>query len=41
MILVLMSALSEFGLYASLGEVIFISLGTLIFLLGQSRGQNP
>ncbi len=41
MIFVLMSALSEFGLYASLGEVIFISLGTLIFLLGQSRGQNP
>ena len=40
MILVLMSALGEYGLYASLGEVIFISLGTLIFLLGQSRGQN-
>ena len=38
MILVILSALSEFGLYASLGETMFISLGTLIFLLGQSQG---
>ncbi len=38
MILAIISALGEFGLYASLGETIFISLGTLIFLLGQSKG---
>ncbi len=37
MIFAMTSTLAEFGLYASLGETIFISLGTLIFLLGQSR----
>ena len=37
MILAMTSTLAEFGLYASLGETIFISLGTLIFVLGQSR----
>jgi hypothetical protein len=37
MILALLAALDEFGLYASLGETVFISLGTLIFLLGQSQ----
>lgn len=36
-VLVLMSAFSEFGIYASLGEVIAIAIGTLIFVLGQSR----
>ena len=37
MILVLLSAMSQFGLYLSLGEIVFITLGTIIFLLGQSR----
>jgi hypothetical protein len=37
MILAILSASNEFYLFASLGETIFISLGTLIFLLGQSQ----
>ncbi len=37
MILALTSTLNEYGLYASLGEVICISVGTLIFLMGQSK----
>lgn len=37
MILVLLSALGEYGIYASLGEVVFIALGTLIFLQGQVK----
>ncbi len=37
LILVVLSALNEYGLYASLGETLFISLGTLITLLGQSQ----
>lgn len=37
MTLVLLSALSEYGIYASLGEVVFITLGTLIFLQGQLK----
>ena len=37
MALVLVSALSAFGLYASLGETVFITLGTVIFVLGQFR----
>jgi hypothetical protein len=41
MILVILSALGELGLYASLGETIFISLGTLVFLLGQSHRLAP
>jgi uncharacterized membrane protein len=36
-VLVLMSALNEYGIYASLGEVSAIAIGTLIFVLGQSR----
>jgi hypothetical protein len=36
--LVLLSALSAFGLYASLGEVVFITIGTLVFIRGQVRG---
>jgi hypothetical protein len=39
MILVLLSALNDFGVYASLGEVAFITLGTVIFLIGQMRGR--
>lgn len=35
MVLVLLSALGDYGIYASLGEVIFIALGTLLFLQGQ------
>jgi hypothetical protein len=37
MILALLSVSSAFGLYVSLGETLFISAGTVIFLLGQSR----
>ena len=40
MILVLLSAMSQFGLYLSLGEVVFTVLGTIIFLFGQSRMIN-
>ncbi len=39
MILLLLSALGAFGLYASLGETVFIVLGTIVFVLGQLRGQ--
>lgn len=39
MALVLVSALSAFGLYASLGETVFITLGTVIFVLGQFRAR--
>ncbi len=35
MILAILSAMNEFGLYASLAETVFISLGTLIFISGQ------
>ena len=41
MILVMLSVLGEFGRVASLGETIFIVLGTLILLKGQSRMLNP
>jgi hypothetical protein len=37
MILALLSAISLFGLYLSLGETVFIALGTIIFVLGQAR----
>jgi hypothetical protein len=37
MILVLLSVLGDYGIYASLGEVIFITLGTLLFLQGQIK----
>ncbi len=37
MILVLASALSEFGLYASLSETALFILGTIIFLYGQKK----
>ena len=40
MALVLLSALGDYGIYASLGEVIFISLGTILFLHGQIRVLN-
>ena len=39
MILVLTSALDEFGIYASLGETVFFALGTIIFVRGQIRGK--
>jgi hypothetical protein len=39
MILVLASALNEFGIYASLGETVFFALGTLIFVRGQMKGK--
>jgi hypothetical protein len=37
MLLVILSALSALGIYASLAETVFISLGTLVFLWGQSQ----
>jgi len=37
MILALLSAISPLGLFLSLGETVFIALGTIIFVLGQSR----
>lgn len=37
-ILVLFSALGEFGLWASLGETVCITIGTYFFVLGQMRG---
>jgi hypothetical protein len=37
MILVLFSALDEFGIYASLGESICFALGTLLFVRGQMK----
>lgn len=40
MILVLLSALNDFGIYASLGETAFIILGTIVFLRGQMRGRH-
>ena len=40
MILALLSALEDFGLYASLGEAAFITLGTIVFLFGQIRGRQ-
>lgn len=36
-VLVLLSSLSEFGIYASLGETAFFILGTLIFVRGQVK----
>jgi hypothetical protein len=35
--LVLLSALDQFGVFASLGEVVFMVLGTAIFVFGQMR----
>lgn len=37
MTLVLLSALNSLGLYASLGEVIFITIGTAVVILGEIR----
>jgi hypothetical protein len=37
MALALLAALGEFGLYASLGETVFITIGTTVFVLGQMR----
>jgi hypothetical protein len=37
-ILMLLSALAQFGIFVSLGETVFITLGTAVFLLGQMRG---
>lgn len=37
MILVLASALNEFGIYASLGETVCFVLGTIIFVRGQVK----
>ena len=41
MTLVLLSALGEYGIYASLGETAFIALGTVIFLQGQIKVRIP
>jgi hypothetical protein len=41
MLLLLLSALSTYGLYASLGETVAITLGTALFVRGQVRSQVP
>jgi flagellar biosynthesis component FlhA len=38
MILAATGTLAAFGVYASLGETVFITLGIVLFLLGQLRG---
>lgn len=38
-ILVLFSALDTFGIYVSLAETAFISLGTIVFVIGQMKGK--
>lgn len=40
MILLLLSALGAFGLYASLGETVFFVIGTIVFVLGQLRSHT-
>lgn len=40
-VLVLFSGLETYGLLTSLGEVVFITIGTLLFLLGQTRRREP
>jgi len=40
MTLALFAALDDFGIYASLGEVAFITIGTVVFLRGQMRGNG-
>jgi hypothetical protein len=37
MTLVLLGALGQFGLFASLGEVVFFVVGTAVFAIGQMR----
>jgi hypothetical protein len=37
MALAILSSLGEFGLYASLGEAAFITVGTTVFVFGQTR----
>lgn len=39
-ILVLLSALGTYGIYVSLAETVFISLGTILFVIGQARGRS-
>ena len=36
--LVVLSTLDTLGIYASLGETVFITLGTIVFVIGQMRG---
>jgi hypothetical protein len=38
--LVLFAAFSSLGVYASLGETVFITLGTAIFLMGQLKSKT-
>ena len=40
MMLVLFSVFGAFGIYASLGESVFITLGMLAFLIGQKRSKS-
>jgi hypothetical protein len=39
MMLVLVGGLADYGIYASLGESLVVSLGTITFLAGQLRGR--
>lgn len=39
-LLLLTSTLDTLGIYVSLGETVFISLGTIVYLIGQTRGKT-
>jgi len=39
MTLAMFNILSEFGLYASLGDAVFITIGTFIFIIGQIKAE--
>ncbi len=36
-VLLLLSLLSAYGIYASLGETVFLTIGTIVFVLGQTH----
>lgn len=38
--LVLMSALEQYGIWVSLGETAFLTIGTIVFVAGQIRGRT-
>jgi hypothetical protein len=40
-VLVLTSTFNDFGIYASLAETVFITLGTIAFVIGQIRREKP
>jgi hypothetical protein len=40
-LLLLFGVLDAYGIYASLGETVFITIGTVVFILGQTRTGAP